>query len=67
MKSNDQTISERWKGLLKNCDVTGDISFLVGSSGTPVRAHKCVVANSSPAFHAMLYGPMSEARTGEVR
>lgn len=44
---------------------SSDVVFVVGNDFR-VHAHRCVLAVRSPAFQAMLFGPMKEAQTKEV-
>lgn len=41
-----------------------DVTFLVGSEKAQIRAHKFMLASSSPVFYSMFEGPMAEK--GEV-
>ena len=59
-----KTIRERVKGMLNN-SVMSDISFVTRDmAGTEVvfKAHKFVLAVSSPVFYAMFYGKLSESK-----
>jgi hypothetical protein len=37
-----------------------DVTFRVGSTQTPIKSHKFMLASSSPVFYSMLDGPMAE-------
>lgn len=67
MKVVDPKVSSRFLSLLQSTEKTGDITFVVGKDETRVKAHKCIVANSSPALERMLFGTMVEATKKEIR
>ena len=54
-----KTLSDRLQHMLSHqlmCDVT----FRVGSTQTPIKSHKFMLASASPVFYSMLDGPMAE-------
>lgn len=54
-----KTLSDRLQHMLSNqlmCDVT----FRVGSTQTPIKCHKFMLASASPVFYSMFEGPMAE-------
>ena len=54
-----KTLSDRLCHMLRNqlmCDVT----FRVGSTQTPIKSHKFMLASASPVFYSMFEGPMAE-------
>jgi hypothetical protein len=54
-----KTLSDRLCHMLNNqlmCDVT----FRVGSTQTPIKSHKFMLASASPVLYSMLDGPMAE-------
>ena len=54
-----KTLSDRLCHMLNNqlmCDVT----FHVGSTQTPIKSHKFMLASASPVFYRMLDGPTAE-------
>lgn len=53
------TLYDRMSKLLESVEWS-DCSFRVGSE--VMRAHKLILATSSPVFKVMLYGPMSDSR-----
>jgi hypothetical protein len=64
VKTNVVTL---WTQSLFKDETTVDVVFLVGSGKTPISAHRLVLAASSKVFRAMLFGPMSEAQSKEVK
>ncbi|XP_052077379.1 BTB/POZ domain-containing protein 2-like [Mytilus californianus] len=60
-----KSLSDRMKYMLDNqlmCDVT----FHVGIDKTPIKAHKYMLASSSPVFYSMFEGPLAEKGTVEI-
>ena len=54
-----KTLSDRLHHMLNNqlmCDVT----FRVGSTKTPIKSHKFMLASVSPIFYSMFNGQMDE-------
>lgn len=54
-----KTLHDRLYHMLGNqlmCDVT----FHVGSTQTPIKSHKFMMASASPVFYNMFVGPMAE-------
>ena len=54
-----KTLSDRLQHMLSHqlmCDVT----FRVGSTQTPIKSHKFMLASASPVFYSMFEGPMAE-------
>ena len=59
-----KTIKERLKMMLNN-DVMSDVTFVIKDAMEDVvvfKAHKFVLAVSSPVFYAMFYGRLSERK-----
>ncbi|CAG2197128.1 unnamed protein product [Mytilus edulis] len=60
-----KSLSDRMKYMLNNqlmCDVT----FHVGTDKTPIKAHKYMLASSSPVFYSMFEGLLAEKGTVEI-
>ncbi|CAC5406967.1 unnamed protein product [Mytilus coruscus] len=60
-----KSLSDRMKYMLNNqlmCDVT----FHVGTDKTPIKAHKYMLASSSPVFYSMFEGPLAEKGTVQI-
>jgi len=54
-----KTLSDRLYHMFNNqlmCDVT----FRVGSTKTPIKSHRFMLASASPVFYSMFDGPMAE-------
>ncbi|XP_015916524.2 BTB/POZ domain-containing protein 6-A [Parasteatoda tepidariorum] len=58
-----ESFKERHRHAMKQGILT-DVSFAVGPQGTPLYAHKMILALASPVFEAMFYGSLKE--TGET-
>ncbi|XP_063414692.1 BTB/POZ domain-containing protein 6-like [Mytilus trossulus] len=60
-----KSLSDRMKYMMNNqlmCDVT----FNVGTDKTPIKAHKYMLASSSPVFYSMFEGPLAEKGTVDI-
>ena len=54
-----KTMSDRLQHML-NHQLMCDVTFCVGSTQTPNKSHKFMLASASPVFYSMFDGPMAE-------
>jgi hypothetical protein len=54
-----KTLSDRLQHML-NHQLMCDVTFCVGSTQTPIKSHKFMLASASPVFYSMFDGPMAE-------
>ncbi|XP_021348931.1 BTB/POZ domain-containing protein 6-like [Mizuhopecten yessoensis] len=59
-----KSLTESLNHILTN-EVGSDVTFLVGTNGKKIPAHKLILTSRSPVFFAMFNGPMAE--TGDVK
>ena len=54
-----KTLSDRLCHMLNN-QLMCDMTLSVGSTQTPIKSHKFMLASASPVFYSMFDGPMAE-------
>ena len=54
-----KTLSDRLQNML-NHQLMCDVTFRVGSTQTPIKSHKFMMASASPVFYSMFDGQRTE-------